>query len=333
MPASPFHPRCPAPRGLVEPRAVDPLGLAGPTPGQARGPAWRRTSPRLYVPSDVVRTPEQRILEQAARLPPGGAVGGWSALRLHGAAYFDGVDEGGGARPVVLVVPPHLGLRGTADSVTVRCEVGGSEIVRRHGIRCVGPERALTDEAAAARDLRAAVTVLDMGLSAGATTAQQVRVHLSTRPRMRGATQVRRALALCEDRVLSPRETWMRLLWVLDAGLPSPRCNWPVADLEGRRLGRPDLLSEELGLAGEYDGAEHRSRARHGQDVRREADFRAAGLEVVTVVATDVAHPDRVVARLRAAAERATASRGPRGWMLATRAAPVWGTSGTPASS
>ncbi len=132
-------------------------------------------------------------------------------------------------------------------------------------------------------------------------------------PRARGGERVLQALALAEDRVLSPMETWLRLVWVLDAGLPRPRCNWPVADLTGRRLGRPDLLCEELGVVVEYDGAEHRSRARHGLDVRREADFRDAGLEVVTVVATDVPHPDRVVARMQAAVDRSRAADRPGG--------------------
>ena len=330
----PFHPRCAAPDDLVEPVAVDAVGVAGPTPGQSRGPGWRRTSPGLYVPASTTTSPEQRVLEQSRRLPPGGAVGGWAALRLHGAAYFDGVDRldragschtpSGPGRPrglvpVPLAVPRGLSLRPTADSVVSRCAVPEGDVVLRHGIPCLVAERALVEVAGGAADLRAAVTALDMGLSALVTTADQVHDYLDRRPGLRGAALVRRALDLAEDRVLSPKETWLRLVWVLDAGLPRPRCNWPVADLVGRRLGRPDLLCEEWGLAGEYDGAEHRTRARHGQDVRREADFRAAGLEVVTVVAADLAHPARVVARLLAAADRARAAGRSRGWLLANR--------------
>lgn len=317
----------------MEPVPVDPTGTEGPTKGQARGPGWRRTSPGLYVPSSTSASPEQRILEQSRRLPPGGAVGGWAALRLHGAAWFDGstLPHGpavfetledapvGGSRPVPLWLPAGARMRPSAGSVVHRGRAVRMDVVGRHGVPCLRPEPALLEEAAAASGVRDAVTVLDMGLSAGVTTVVRLREHLSGRRGSRGVRQARLALEQAEDRVLSPRESWLRLVWVLDAGLPRPRCNWPVADLTGRRLGRPDLLCEELGVAVEYDGAEHRTRSRHGQDVRRESDFRDAGLEVVTVVATDVPHPARVVARMVAAVERARAADRPRGWMRAAR--------------
>lgn len=50
------------------------------TPGQARGPGWVRTGSSLYVPSS--RDPalvQQRIVEEAARLPPYAVVTGWAA--------------------------------------------------------------------------------------------------------------------------------------------------------------------------------------------------------------------------------------------------------------
>jgi hypothetical protein len=51
----------------------------------------------------------------------------------------------------------------------------------------------------------------------------------------------------------------MRLIWTLDAQLPPPLCNWPLADLARNYLGRPDLLCPELGIYGEFDGADHRT--------------------------------------------------------------------------
>ena len=259
---------------------------------------------------------------------------------MHGAAWFDGCpDVGAPARPrsagglavaaatgsptrgapVPLLVPRGLNLRADRQCVVSRCSLPAEDVLVRHRVRCLVPERAVVDVVLGSADLRAAVTALDMALSAGVTTALRVRARVAGPPRARGGERVLQALALAEDRVLSPMETWLRLVWVLDAGLPRPRCNWPVADLTGRRLGRPDLLCEELGVVVEYDGAEHRSRARHGLDVRREADFRDAGLEVVTVVATDVPHPDRVVARMQAAVDRSRAADRPRGWMMAAR--------------
>ena len=75
----------------------------------------------------------------------------------------------------------------------------------------------------------------------------------------------------------------MRLIWVLDAGLPPPRCSRPVFDRSGRLIGYPDLLDVDAGVVGEYDGADHRRALRHSRDVAREEDFRRAGLEYFKV--------------------------------------------------
>ena len=49
-----------------------------------------------------------------------------------------------------------------------------------------------------------------------------------------------RAAALVRERVDSPRESRLRLCLVL-AGLPEPEVN-PVVTVDGRRVGRVDLL-------------------------------------------------------------------------------------------
>ncbi|MEO6512884.1 MAG: hypothetical protein ABIO16_17940 [Nocardioides sp.] len=76
---------------VVRPVHADPSGVDGPTPGQARGPRWRRTSTGLVVPVSVTDDlVEQRIVEQGVRLRRG-AITGWAALRLLGGGYFDGL--------------------------------------------------------------------------------------------------------------------------------------------------------------------------------------------------------------------------------------------------
>ena len=55
----------------------------------------------------------------------------------------------------------------------------------------------------------------------------------------------------------------MRLVWVMDAGLPTPLCNEPVFSLDGQLLGYPDLFDPEAGSVGEYDGADHKDGKRH----------------------------------------------------------------------
>jgi hypothetical protein len=105
-------------------------------------------------------------------------------------------------------------------------------------------------------------------------------------------------------------------VWQLDAGLPRPRMNWPVSDDAGRYLGKPDLLCTELGVYGEYDGADHRSRRRHRVDVRRHDDFRRVGLEGFVVVGEDLRETRLVVDRMQAAVRRAARSGIERTWRI-----------------
>lgn len=314
----------PAP-GLTRPVPVDPAGRLGPTKGQARGPFWRRTSTGLYVPSHVDRGQvEQRILEEAGRLRGPGAVTGWAALRLHGAGYFDGLTADGSTElPVPLVVAPGTPLRSTPGTEVHRERLDAAEVRHRHGIACTTPLRAAFDAARRAPGLRAAVVVLDMARAPGLVGRTAMRQYLVTKAGWPGVRQVTRALELTDARSCSPRETTLRLIWRLDAGLPAPRCNWPVADADGRFIGSPDLLCEEVGVVGEYDGAEHRTRRRQRDDVRRDDLFRRVGLEPFRVVGADLEDVPLVVDRMRAAVARARASSTPRTWRVKRAPGPV----------
>jgi hypothetical protein len=286
---------------LVRPVAIDPQGVTGPTRGQVQGPFWRQSTHGLYVPiaTDSERS-EQRIAEQAVRLGSQGAVTGWAALRMHGAAYFDGASDDG-LRPVILVSPDrHL-----RSDDTSTCQLGmlpESERVIRHGIPVTMIERALYDEMVGS-DLRGAVVAMDMAALAELTSIKRMRAYAETR---RGAFPiVWPALNLATHHSRSPAESRMRLIWELDAGLPRPVCNRPIFSLEGELLGLPDLLDVELGVVGEYDGVDHKAKDRRFRDLGRETTLRKHGLEYFTVVAGDLHQIDGTVERMVAARERA----------------------------
>ena len=114
-------------------------------------------------------------------------------------------------------------------------------------------------------------------------------MYVAHRPAWTWVPLVRKALGLAIDTSRSPRETWMRLVW-LACGYPRPLCNQPVYDRDGRLLGCPDLFDPVAGLVGEYDGADHKERDRHRRDVAREERFRNHGLEYFAVVAGDSEH-------------------------------------------
>ena len=185
----------------------------------------------------------------------------------------------------------------------MRDGIDASEVVTRHGVPTARVERALFD-AMRAVPLREAVVGMDMAAAADLVSVRRMRAYVATRAGCRGVRRVASALDLACELSRSPNETRMRLLWVLDAGLPRPRVNQPVFGRDGRLLGIVDLLDVEAGLVGEYDGADHRGAARHAGDVGREDELRRAGLEVFRVTGPDLRHPDRVVGRMLAARSR-----------------------------
>lgn len=258
------------------------------------------------------------------RLPADGAVGGWAALRLAGGGFFDGLGpDGSTPRPVPLVVSAGRNLRGAPAVVVVRERLEPGEVEIRHGVRCVTPMRAAFDEARRAPSLREAVVVIDMAASAGIITLAGLEAFVAGRSGWRNASQVRAALPLASDRSRSPAESRMRLIWVLDAGYPVPLCNWPIADREGRRLGRPDLLCEPLAVVGEFDGAGHRDADEQRVDVAKEGDYRNVGLESFRVVGKDLDDVALVVSRMHDAVRRAREAGRQRRWLRRTDPGPL----------
>ena len=266
---------------------------------------WRRTTAGFYVPAWTSTDVEQRIVEQGHRLTTG-VVTGWAALRLHLVAYCDGLERDGRTElPVPLLengerLTPHPGrliLRGRIHPDDVE-EIGGM-------VRCATVARALLDVLRLEEDDREAVVALDMTLAAGVIRRDAFRDYLASRPRIHGAGRALRLLPGCEPRSRSPQESRLRQIWERDASWDRPLCNVDVCDASGVFIGRPDLLDPVRAVVGEYDGEDHRSKARHARDVAREAAFRRAGLEMVTVVGESLKDVPDVVARLHEAEARA----------------------------
>ena len=239
---------------------------------------------------------------------------GWAALRVQGAAYFDGYAPDGRVRlPVPLLSPRQLGE--TSTSTASRARLRNDEVVIVHGIPCARVERALSDEIERIGEIREAVVAIDMACAARLTSLRRLRAY--ARRRLRGArrSHLLSALDLADERSRSPQETRMRLVWMLDAGLPRPVCNPIVYSLAGDVLGCPDIFDPESGVGGEYDGTAHRSRDRHRRDVERGDRFRTCDIETFTIVAGDTKGTQ--VARMRAAHERASShSDRPRRWTI-----------------
>lgn len=305
-----WDPVSPRPRRLVRPVPLDPAGLVGPTRSQAAsGRAWVRTSRGLFVPADVDReVAEQRILEQSARAPRPAVVTGWAACRLHGGNFFDGLSHPHLRR---LPVPINVGPRGflAADNeVAVSYgRLSPVDIVVTYAMPTVAVTRATYDAMRLAPDEREAVVVLDMMAAARLVSTRMVSEYAGRWATAREPFVVS-ASALASEHSRSPMESRLRLIWILDAGLPTPLVNCDILDRQGNLLGEVDLLDPTAGVVVEYDGADHREAVRQARDVAKEDRLRGVGLEVARVTGPDMTNVPLVVHRLRTAHARAAST-------------------------
>ena len=306
---TPFHPGRP---DVVGPVRVDPTGVLGPTRGQARGPYWRSSTYGYYVPQSVGDTPEQRIVEAAAVLPPGGAVTGWGALHWLGARWFDGM-RAGGQEPIPLWSPTFV--REQSGLTVSQTLIGNDELLRIDGLQITAPVRSVAHEVRYAPSRVAAVVALDMAAYSDLVSHAELAALIAEWPGGQGRPRLRAAAGEADENAWSPAETQMRLSWT-DAGFARPLCNQPVFDLEGRHLGTPDLIDPIAGVFGEYDSALHLTMTSRAHDLDRQSTFERHGLEGVVMLGPDLFDPTRFWRRLRDAYDRAAAQRRACGWTL-----------------
>ncbi|GAA3574230.1 DUF559 domain-containing protein [Microlunatus spumicola] len=309
--------------GVVRPRTSRALREQGVSKHLLDGPRYSRTSPGRYVPAGVPATTTQRLVEAAAHLPTGGALGGWSAAHLLGAVRFDGLDRRLRPAPVVLCVPDALHRRAAPGLRYVRQELGSDEVVHVGGIPVTSPARTASDLARWAPDLEQAVVDLDALLQAGVVQESALALLAHDLGARRGARQARSAFNLARYGARSPGETRLRLTCVLGLGAPTPLLNPRVHDRLGRFLGLPDLLDPEAGLVLEYDGASwqdperpdgHLDPEQHREDNEREEWFERNGLLVLCATGPDLArHRPGLISRMRAARAEGLL-RGPARW-------------------
>ena len=297
--------------GVVRPRTSRSLREQGLSKHLLDGPRYRRTSPGRYVPAEVPPSTAQRLVEAAAHLPAGGALGGWSAAHLLGATRFDGLDRRLRPAPVVMCVPDGLHRRAAPGLRYVRQELGADDVVHVAGVPVTSPARTASDLARWAPGLEEAVVDVDALLEAGVVQESGLPLLAEGLRARRGTRQARSAFTLARRGARSPGETRLRLTYVLGLGAPTPLLNPHVHDRLGRFLGIPDLLDLEAGLVLEYDGESwqdaerpdgHLDPEQHREDNEREEWFERNGLLVLRATRSDLTrHRPGLIARMGAA--------------------------------
>ncbi len=173
--------------------------------------------------------------------------------------------------------------------------------LRVHAISCAIAEllcRASRRTALACADQAVALTPEGARAEFRAEVLHRILTRRDSRGRRRGEILLLLAAGLAE----SPAESWL-MLGFFDDGLPIPRQQLPVLDLDGRERYRLDFAWEEARVAVEYDGYV----AHVGREVRdsaRQAELERRGWTVIRADAEDLRDPGPLHREIRRAFSR-----------------------------
>jgi very-short-patch-repair endonuclease len=259
------------------------------TPGELRGPRFRRLFPDVYLSTDVPADLHARARAAALLVGwRGGVVAGWAATELL-VAHCAPRDA-----PVDLLVDFNVRAQ---PGLRIRRGVARPDEVReRDDCRVTSFLRTAYDLGRWV-ELADAVVAVD-ALAARAGFAPVDVLGLRERyPRAWGSSRLDRVVELADPAAESAMETRLRLILVL-GGLPAPRVQYPVVD-GGQPLGRVDLAYPDAAVGIEYDADGQRETFR--ADRRRDVAMAAAGWTILRFTSPDVlTTPDQTLAQVRA---------------------------------
>lgn len=261
------------------------------------GKYYTAIMPNVYLDKRLKPSLRQRVI--AAWLWSGrkGVIAGASASALHGAKW---VDDHALVELIWRNARAPNGVR-TKDELLL-----DGEVQRLCGLTVTTVERTAFD-LGRRPPLGQAITRLDALANATDFKINDVRELARKHPHTRGLRQLDKALDLVDPGAQSPKETWLRLL-LINAGFPRPSTQIPLLGVYGHPKYFLDMGWEDIMLAVEYDGEQHRlSRDQFVKDVERLEYIRRAGWTHIGVLA-DHKGPD-VVRRVRQAWDTLTSRR------------------------
>ncbi|MCV7245142.1 hypothetical protein H7J83_20830 [Mycobacterium mantenii] len=248
----------------------------------------------VYVNRDVEVTAALRAKAGWLWAKRRGVVAGLSAAALHGCKWVDGTTT------VELI---HANRHRLPGIHTRGDSIEEDEITIVTGVPVTTPARTVLD-LGCWYPTTSAVAAIDSLARAAEFKAADVELFAQRYSGRRGIARARRALILFDAGAQSPKETWLRLVLV-EAGLPRPQTQIPVRNEFGQAIAYLDMGWEDVKVAVEYDGDQHRSdRSQFAWDIRRLESLQHKGWIVIRVVAAD--RPADIVRRVRAALARRT---------------------------
>jgi very-short-patch-repair endonuclease len=246
----------------------------------------------VYVNPDAELTPLVRARAVWLWSRRRGIVAGLSAAALHGAEW---VDVTAPLEALHSNRNPLPGLRIHSDRIE------DDEVILISGVPVTTPARTAVD-VGCWYPIDDAVAAIDDLLRATDCKLAEVQLLAERYAGRRGIQSARTAISLADAGAQSPRETWVRLL-LARAGLPRPQTQIPVSDEFGDVTYYLDMGWEDLKVAVEYDGEQHRrDRRQYTRDIRRRETLERLGWIVIRVVVGD--RPAEIISRVRAALAR-----------------------------
>jgi hypothetical protein len=258
------------------------------THGQLRS-RYTRVFRDVYVRRGTELTPTLRAHAAWLWSRRRGVIAGFSAAALHGSRWIDAT------RAVDIIHDnryPLVGLQIWSD------RLASDEVDIVAGTAVTTPARTALD-LACWYPTTTAVAALDDLVRTTELKMPDVELLTARYRGRRGLERARASLNLVDAGAQSPKETWLRLVLVR-AGLPRPHTQIPVLDEWGNAIAYLDMGWDDLKVAVEYDGEQHRTdRRQYSWDVRRSEMIERRGWILVRVVAGD--RPAEIVRRVRAA--------------------------------
>jgi len=261
-------------------------GMASPNQLRRR---YRRVFRDVYVSEGIDLTPAVRAEAGWLWSRRRGVVAGFSASALHGSKWVDAT------QPAELIHDnrhrlPGLQVRGD--------RLQRDEIQVIGGVAVTTPPRTALDLACWYPTVTA-VAGIDALARASELKIADVEVLIQRCQGRRGIQRARESLDLVDPGAQSPKESWLRII-LIQAGLPRPQTQIRVCDGFGEAIVYLDMGWEDIKVAVEYDGDQHRSdRSQYVWDVRRLEMLQRLGWIIIRVMAGD--HTADIIRRVRVA--------------------------------
>jgi Transcriptional regulator, AbiEi antitoxin/Protein of unknown function (DUF559) len=267
----------------------------------------------IYAPSERVKSVTAadrgalalRVAATLVPLGPHAAASHHTAAQLRGLALLGRVPAG-----IAITRVPGSGSRGSWPGIHVHnADLPRSHVDRQMRLPVTTAARTVADLARIS-PFRAGVVVADSALRLRRATKQELESVLASCRRWPGVQRAAEVVAFADALAESPLESIARVAF-RDCGLPPPRLQ-ALLGTGGQIIARVDFYWERFRTIAEVDGEmkydDNRFAARH--QLRRDADLRDAGFEVVHFGWRDIYEaPHQVAESIRAAFQRGARDR------------------------